>query len=73
VVNARTRAACYLGYEIIVQHRDDKTTRQRRTVNGVVALRVPLDVIKAKCAPYRHHGNRGTGRPCRTWLTSSRP
>ena len=56
VTHARTRAARYLGYEITVQHRDDKTTRGRRTVNGVVALRVPLDVVKAKCAPYRCHG-----------------
>ena len=56
VTHARTRAARYLGYEITVQHRDDKTTRGRRTVNGVVALRVPLDVGKAKRAPYRCHG-----------------
>ncbi len=56
VTHARTRAARYLGYEIIVQHCDDKLTRGRRTVNGTVALRVPLDVIKAKCVPYRRHG-----------------
>jgi group II intron reverse transcriptase/maturase len=56
VTHARTRAARYLGYEIIVQHCDTKVTRGRRTVNGTVALRVPLDVIKAKCAPYRRHG-----------------
>jgi group II intron reverse transcriptase/maturase len=56
VTHARTRAARYLGYEIIVQHCDTKVTRGRRTVNGTVALRVPLDVIKAKCAPYRCHG-----------------
>jgi group II intron reverse transcriptase/maturase len=56
ITHARTRAARYLGYEIIVQHCDDKLTNGRRTANGVVALRVPLDVIKAKCAPYRCHG-----------------
>jgi len=56
VTHARTRAARYLGYEIIVQQCDTKVTRGRRTVNGTVALRVPLDVIKAKCAPYRRHG-----------------
>ena len=56
VTHARTRAARYLGYEIIVQHCDDKLNRGRRTVNGTVALRVPLDVIKAKCVPYRRHG-----------------
>src|SRR5450759_5168898 len=56
ITHARTRAARYLGYEIIVQHADRKITRGRRTANGVIALRVPLDVIKAKRAPYRRHG-----------------
>src|SRR6202008_5062081 len=26
--------------------------RGRRSVNGVIALRVPMSVVKAKCAPY---------------------
>ena len=52
----RDRAARYLGYEIIVQHSDIKITNGRRTANGTIALRVPLDVIKAKRAPYRRHG-----------------
>jgi group II intron reverse transcriptase/maturase len=56
ITHARTTAARYLGYEIIIQHNNDKITRGRRSANGVVALRVPLDVIKAKCAPYRRHG-----------------
>jgi hypothetical protein len=56
ITHARTRAARYLGYEIIVQHRDDRITKGQRSANGAVALRVPLDVIKAKRAPYRRHG-----------------
>jgi len=56
VTHARTRAARYLGYEIIVQHCDTKITCGRRSANGAIALRVPLDVVKAKCAPYRCHG-----------------
>lgn len=56
ITHARTTAARYLGYEIIIQHRNDKLTHGRRSVNGVVALTVPPDVIKAKCAPYRRHG-----------------
>jgi group II intron reverse transcriptase/maturase len=59
ITHARTRAARYLGYEIIVQHCDDKLTNGRRAVNGAVALRIPLDVIKAKRAPYRRQG-----KPC---------
>ena len=56
ITHARTRAARYLGYEIIVQHCDTRVTHDRRTANGIVALRVPLDVIKTKRAPYRRHG-----------------
>ena len=47
ITHARTGAAKFLGYEITVQHAD-----HRPSVNGVVGLRVPTDVIKAKCAPY---------------------
>ncbi len=56
ITHARTRAARYLGYEITIQHCNDKITRGQRSINGAVALRVPLDVIKAKRAPYRRHG-----------------
>ena len=33
-----------------------RSPQGQRSVNGKIALRVPLDVIKAKCAPYRRHG-----------------
>jgi hypothetical protein len=56
ITHARTTAARYLGYEIIIQHCNHKLTNGRRQLNGVVALRVPLDVIKAKCAPYQYQG-----------------
>ncbi len=56
ITHARTRAARYLGYEITVQHRDDKLTNGRRSANGAITLRIPLDVIKAYRAPYRRHG-----------------
>src|SRR2546429_8464150 len=51
ITHARTQAASFLGYEITVQH-----SRDRPMVNGVVRLRVPKTVIKAKCAPYLTHG-----------------
>jgi group II intron reverse transcriptase/maturase len=51
ITHARTGAAKFLGYEITVQHTD-----HRRSINGAVGLRVPTDVIKAKCAPYRKLG-----------------
>jgi group II intron reverse transcriptase/maturase len=51
ITHARTGAARFLGYEIIAQH-----AAERRNVNGVIGLRVPTDVINAKCAPYRKLG-----------------
>jgi group II intron reverse transcriptase/maturase len=52
ITHARTGAARFLGYEITVQHADRKLARGRRAVNGAIALRVPVPVVKAKCAPY---------------------
>ena len=52
ITHARTGAARFLGYEITVQHADHKVTGKRRSANGIVGLRVPRDVIKAKSAPY---------------------
>ena len=56
ITHARTGAARFLGYEITVQHCNTRLTKGRRMANGKVALRVPKDVIKAKCAPYRRRG-----------------
>jgi group II intron reverse transcriptase/maturase len=56
ITHARTRQARFLGYDITVQHCDTKLTGGSRSANGRIALRVPPDVIKAKCAPYRKHG-----------------
>jgi group II intron reverse transcriptase/maturase len=56
ITHARSSAARFLGYEITTQHNSSKMTRGRRTVNGHIALRVPLDVIKAKYAPYLFRG-----------------
>jgi group II intron reverse transcriptase/maturase len=52
ITHARTGAARFLGYEITVQHADRKLARGRRSVNGAITLRVPVPVVKAKCAPY---------------------
>jgi Reverse transcriptase (RNA-dependent DNA polymerase)/Type II intron maturase len=56
ITHARTGAARFLGYEITVQHANQKIINGRRQVNGVIALRVPRDVIKAKCTPYLRRG-----------------
>jgi group II intron reverse transcriptase/maturase len=52
ITHARTRAARFLGYEIVTQHNDSGY----RAVNGKIALRVPSDVITAKRATYMKHG-----------------
>ncbi len=52
ITHARTGAARFLGYEITIQHADHKVTGTLRSVNGTVGLRVPRDVIKAKCSPF---------------------
>ena len=56
VTHGRTHPARFLGYEIIVQHSSTKITNGRRSVNGRIALRVPRDVITAKCTRYRRRG-----------------
>jgi group II intron reverse transcriptase/maturase len=63
ITHARTGAARFLGYEITVQHSNTKATRGRRSVNGQVALRVPLDVIKAKAPPSCAAANPPSRRP----------
>jgi group II intron reverse transcriptase/maturase len=62
ITHARTEAARFLGYEIITQHDNRKQTGGRRSVNGQIRLRVPVDVIKAKCSRYTR-GGKPASRP----------
>jgi len=56
ITHARTSAARFLGYEIITQYDNRKQTLGRRSVNGQIRLRVPADLIKAKCSGYMQGG-----------------
>ena len=56
ITHARTSAARFLGYEITVQHNDKAITNGQRSSNATVRLRVPVEVIKAKCASYTQRG-----------------
>ena len=56
ITHARTGAARFLGYEITVRHSRTRITDRRRSVNGVVRLRVPKAVVRAKCARYLKGG-----------------
>ena len=57
ITHGRTQAARFLGYEMVVMHADDKHDhRGHRSINAGIGLKVPADVIRAKCAPYLHRG-----------------
>ncbi len=56
ITHARTSAARFLGYEITTQHANQIITGGRRAANGSIRLRVPDEVIKAKCARYMSRG-----------------
>lgn len=57
LTHARTDAARFLGYEISVVAKDEaRDQHDRRSLNGQIGLRVPANVIRAKCRPYVRHG-----------------
>jgi group II intron reverse transcriptase/maturase len=57
ITHATNQMARFLGYEITIFAANDKLCDDhRRSVNGKVNLRVPLDVIHTKCARYLRHG-----------------
>ena len=56
ITHARTSAARFLGYEITTQHANQIITGGRRAANGSIGLRVPRDVIQAKCIRYMQRG-----------------
>ncbi len=57
ITHARSEAAKFLGYEVTVIRDDPKRFitqkgRDRRSLNGKIGLRVPKEVIEAKCQSY---------------------
>ena len=56
ITHARSAAARFLGYDVTVMQDNRQHTNGRRSVNGVVSLRVPRDVLQEKCQPYMKHG-----------------
>jgi group II intron reverse transcriptase/maturase len=57
ITHGRTKAARFLGYQIVVLDSDSKHDhRGHRSINAQIGLKVPADVIRAKCRPYLHHG-----------------
>jgi group II intron reverse transcriptase/maturase len=56
ITHGRTQAARFLGYEVVVLHDDTKQSPRGRAINGIIGLKVPADVVRAKCAPYQKGG-----------------
>lgn len=56
ITHAVTQAARFLGYEIRTQMANDRLTRGQRAANSQLALFVPRDVIRQRCALYMRKG-----------------
>jgi group II intron reverse transcriptase/maturase len=57
ITHARTQAARFLGYDVVVLGNNQKRDRRGyRSINGQIALQVPMRIIRAKCAPYCRKG-----------------
>jgi group II intron reverse transcriptase/maturase len=65
ITHARSEAARFLGYQITVLHKSTKQTTRKssdgkrtdsRSINGRIGLRLPWDVIEAKCQNYMRKG-----------------
>ncbi len=57
ITHARTEAARFLGYDIVVLNNNHKLDRRgHRSINGQIGLRVPKDVAKSKCARFLLRG-----------------
>ena len=58
ITHARTASARLLGYEVVTQQADDKHCRaqHRRCINGALGLKIPVEVIRTKCARYMRRG-----------------
>ncbi len=61
ITHAKSEAAKFLGYEVTVIQDDQKRFisekgRDRRSINGKIGLRVPKEVLEAKCKSYMRNG-----------------
>jgi len=57
ITHGRTSEARFLGYEVVVQGSDTSLDAGgRRPVNGIIGLRIPSDVVRAKSPAYIRNG-----------------
>jgi len=62
ITHGRTEFARFLGYDIGTMQQDTKHTDGRRSINGVITLRVPKRVIQQACAAHQR-GGKAVHRP----------
>jgi hypothetical protein len=57
ITHAQTERARFLGYDIVARHEDTKHDRLgRRGINRSIGLRIPAEVIEARCREYMKQG-----------------
>jgi hypothetical protein len=58
ITNARTASARFLGYEVVTQQADAQQCRaqHRRCINGALGLKIPVEVMRTKCAQDMRYG-----------------
>jgi group II intron reverse transcriptase/maturase len=57
ITHGRTEPARFLGYQIVVHNNDAKHDQHgHRSINGQIGLKMPMDVVRAKCKPYMRRG-----------------
>jgi group II intron reverse transcriptase/maturase len=55
ITHARTETARFLSYHISASQDDTRRTKNKRSVNGEMWLRVPPDLLRKKCRKYQKH------------------
>lgn len=56
ITHATTEQAHFLGYDICVSQCDTKITNKRRSINGGIALRMPISFVADRCRFYMKRG-----------------
>lgn len=56
ITHASSKAARFLGYDIVNQQEDNQLCEKHRSINGRLGLRVPADVTRKKYSKYQRKG-----------------
>jgi hypothetical protein len=56
ITHARTQAARFLSYHITMSQDETFQTKKKRSINRHIRMRIPPDILTAKCRKYQKHG-----------------